>query len=59
MRESERVIYKTDGDTLYFINAIRNFLGKEPIVDYMAKKNCTYKNIFQTKRKMRAKNKAV
>lgn len=46
----ENILNKTNGDVLYFINCIRNFLGKEPILDFMAKKNDTYKNIFKNRK---------
>ncbi len=50
-REIRNTRYKTNGDVLYFVNSIREFLGKEPILDFMAKKNETYKNIHKNRKR--------
>lgn len=47
---NENLIYKTDGDVLYFINCIRNFLGLKPIVNIM-KIDITNSKIFEKRKK--------
>jgi hypothetical protein len=38
-------------DDMYFINVIRNFLGKEPIESFNAKKNKSIENAWKNRKR--------